>query len=194
MTPLLSLTATGFPARWLTWQEAIVDQRLGKFAYGFGDYEFTFRGGTNRYTGIQSRIELKSILVLKGRTPEACKHATVALTNEDYFDGIETCARTAGRLGLGASREITLSHCPEAGLDTWQNCCSCCTSCNAAKGSHTLGELGWELLYVPYAPSHQGTYSPEQADLGRSDGTAQGHVAKTLAFDIAIRWASRDKF
>lgn len=86
MTPLLlAIDSAGFPARWLTWQEAIVDDVLGKFAYGFGDFEFAFRGGTNRETGLQSRVELKSILVLKGRTPEACKQPTIALTNEALF-------------------------------------------------------------------------------------------------------------
>ena len=57
-----------------------------------------------------------------------------------------------GSKGLTRDHIIPLSR---GGLDTWQNCCACCASCNAAKGSRTLDDLGWELLYVPYAPSHQ---------------------------------------
>ncbi len=82
MTPLLlAIDSTGYPASWLTWQDAIVHDVLGKFAYGFGDFEFAFRGGTNRRTGLESRVALKSILVLKGRTPESCKQPTIALNN-----------------------------------------------------------------------------------------------------------------
>ena len=43
----------------------------------------------------------------------------------------------------------------KGGGDTWLNCCACCVSCNARKGSQTLEELGWQLLYVPYVPNHQ---------------------------------------
>lgn len=156
MTPLfLAIDSAGFPARWLTWQEAIVDDVLGKFAYGFGDFEFAFRGGTNRETGLQSRVELKSILVLKGRTPEACKQATLALTNEALFRRDRYMCAYCGKVG---HRGLTRDHIrplSKGGLDNWQNCCASCSSCNAAKGSHTLDKLRWELLYVPYAPSHQ---------------------------------------
>lgn len=156
MTPLLlAIDSAGFPARWLTWQEAVVDDVLGKFAYGFGDFEFAFRGGTNRETGLQSRIELKSILVLKGRTPEACKQPTIALTNEALFRRDRNMCAYCGKVGLKGLTRDHIKPLSKGGLDTWQNCCACCSSCNAAKGSHTLDELGWDLLYVPYAPSHQ---------------------------------------
>lgn len=57
MTPLLlAIDSAGFPARWLTWQEAIVDDVLGKFAYGFGDFEFAFRGGTKGPTQNSEKI------------------------------------------------------------------------------------------------------------------------------------------
>ena len=155
MPLLLAIDSAGFPARWLTWQEAVVDDVLGKFAYGFGDFEFAFKGGTNRLTGLQSRSALKSILVLKGRTPEACKQPTIALSNEALFRRDRNMCAYCGKLG---SKGLTRDHIQplsKGGLDTWQNCCACCSSCNAAKSSRTLDELGWELLYVPYAPSHQ---------------------------------------
>lgn len=156
MTPLLlAIDNSGFPARWLTWQEAIVADVLGKFAYSFGDFEFAFRGGTNRATGLQSQIALKSILVLKGRTPETCKQSTIALTNEALFRRDRNMCAYCGKVG---SKGLTRDHIQplsRGGLDIWRNCCSCCSTCNAVKSSHTLDELGWELLYVPYAPSHQ---------------------------------------
>ena len=156
MTPLLlTIDSTGYPAGWMTWQDAVVHDVLGKFAYGFGDFEFAFRGGKNRHTGQDSRIALKSILVLKGRTPDACKQQTIALTNEALFRRDRNICAYCGKVG---GRGLTRDHIQplsRGGGDFWQNCCACCPSCNAAKGSKTLSELGWELLYVPYAPSHQ---------------------------------------
>lgn len=156
MTPLLlAIDSAGFPARWLTWQDAIVDDVLGKFAYGFGDFEFAFRGGTNRVTGLESRIALKSILVMKGRTPEACKHPTIALTNEALFRRDRNMCAYCGKVGSKGLTRDHITPLSKGGQDTWQNCCSCCSACNAAKGSKSLDKLGWELLYVPYAPNHQ---------------------------------------
>lgn len=156
MKPLhLAIDSAGYPARWLTWQDAIVQDVRGKFAYGFGDFEFDFCGGINRKTGLPSRVALKSILVLKGRTPEACKQHTIALTNEALFRRDRNMCAYCGKVG---SRGLTRDHIiplSRGGLDIWQNCCACCSSCNATKGSYTLDELGWELMFVPHAPSHQ---------------------------------------
>lgn len=152
---LLAIDSAGFPARWLTWQDAIVHDVLGKFSYGFGDFEFSFRGGKNRKTGLDSRISLRSILVLKGRTPESCKHATIALSNESLFRRDRNMCAYCGKVGAKLLTRDHIKPLCRGGEDTWHNCCACCASCNAAKGSHTLDELGWELLYVPYAPSHQ---------------------------------------
>ncbi|MFM1989470.1 MAG: hypothetical protein RJA99_2427 [Pseudomonadota bacterium] len=154
-TLLLAVDSTGYPSRWLTWQDAIAQDVLGKVAYGFGDYEFTFRGGTNRITGRESSITLKSILVLKGRSPENNRRSTVGLTNVALFRRDQYMCAYCGKVsykGLTRDHIVPLSR---GGRDSWLNCCACCLGCNLRKGAHTLEELGWELLYVPYVPSHQ---------------------------------------
>lgn len=152
---LLAIDSTGYPARWLTWQDAIAQEVLGKVAYGFGDFEFTFHGGTNRATGRDSEITLKSILVLKGRSPECGKRTSVPLTNTSLFRRDQFMCAYCGKV---APKILTRDHIlplSRGGQDRWLNCCTCCASCNSAKGAKTLSELGWELLYLPYIPNHQ---------------------------------------
>lgn len=156
MEPLiLAVDSTGYPSRWLTWQDAVTHDVLGKVAYGFGDFEFTFHGGVNRITGQESEITLKSILVLRGRSRGAWQRTTIPLCNTALFRRDQYMCAYCGHVdhkGLTRDHIVPLSR---GGRDTWLNCCACCRHCNAIKGSRTLEELGWELLYVPYAPTHQ---------------------------------------
>lgn len=151
----LAVDSTGYPSRWLSWQDAIAQESLGKVAYGYGAFEFTFRGGRNRATGIDSEITLKSILVLKGRSPECHKRTSIPLTNAALFRRDQFMCAYCGKV---STRGLTRDHIQplsKGGTDKWLNCCACCATCNARKGSQTLDELGWELLYVPYVPNHQ---------------------------------------
>lgn len=152
---LLAVDRAGYPSRWLTWQDAVTQDVLGKVAYGFGDFEFTFKGGVNRITGLESEVTLKSILVLHGLSPELGRKSSFRLTNSALFRRDQYMCAYCGSSGVkGLTRDhiIPLSR---GGKDSWLNCCACCSSCNTFKGSKMLEELGWELLYVPYVPTHQ---------------------------------------
>lgn len=152
---ILAVDSYGRPSRWLTWQDAVTQEVLGKVAYGFGDFEFTFKGGTNRFTGIESQVTVNSIVVLQGHGPEFLQRASIPLSNNALFTRDQNicayCGKTSSK-GLTRDHIIPLS---KGGRDSWLNCCSCCVSCNGRKGAQTLDELGWELLYLPYAPTHQ---------------------------------------
>jgi len=156
MTPLLlAVDMTGHPSHWMTWQEAISLETLGKVSYAFGNHEFTFRGGTNRATGRVSRITLKSILVLRGRSPFEHRRRYMHLTNTALFRRDRYMCAYCGRV---TRTELTRDHIvpySRGGKDSWMNCCAACVSCNMHKGSRLLEELGWKLLYVPYTPNHQ---------------------------------------
>ncbi len=39
------------------------------------------------------------------------------------------------------------------GKDTWENLVACCLKCNNKKGDKTLGEIGWNLNFVPRMPA-----------------------------------------
>lgn len=150
---LLALDSTGHPSHWLTWQDAIAHDVLGKVSYAFGDYDFTFTGGINRSSGERSSVRLRSILVLHGKSPSAYRNRAIALTNWALFRRDRFVCAYCGSV----TRHLTRDHIvpvSRGGDDSWTNCCSACTSCNTRKGSHLLEELGWQLLYVPYVPNH----------------------------------------
>lgn len=152
---ILAVDGLGFPSRWLTWQDAVTHDVLGKVAYGFGDHEFRFHGGHNRLTGRNSQITLKSILVLHGRSPKSWGRHSIPLTNSALFRRDQYMCAYCGKV---TPRSLTRDHIiPQSrgGKDHWLNVCACCRICNLAKGSRTLEELGWELLYLPYEPNHQ---------------------------------------
>jgi hypothetical protein len=151
----LAIASTGYPSRWLSWQDAVTQEVLGKVSYGFGDFEFTFTGGKNRHTGLNSQVTLKSILVMHGRNKVAERFATIPLSNNALFRRDRFMCAYCGEVhsrGLTRDHIVPLSR---GGRDSWLNVCACCQKCNHMKGAKLLEELGWELLYLPYAPNHQ---------------------------------------
>lgn len=153
---ILALDSWGHPSHWMTWQEAVVQEVLGKVSYGFGDFEFTFHGGVNRVTGRESEINVKSILVLHGHRPNNVRtHNALPLTNSALFQRDRFTCAYCGKTGARGLTRDHITPLSRGGRDDWLNCCACCQSCNARKNDQTLEELGWELLYVPYKPTHQ---------------------------------------
>lgn len=65
-------------------------------------------------------------------------------------------ARDHQRCAYCHRRATTIDHVvPRArgGPDSWENLVAACESCNTAKGSRTLDELGWKLAFTPSAPT-----------------------------------------
>jgi 5-methylcytosine-specific restriction endonuclease McrA len=151
----LAIDSAGFPARWMDWQEAVTQEVLGKVAYGFGEHEFTFVGGKNRDSGLDSTVTLKSILVLHGVSKIAKRRTTIPLTNSSLFRRDRNMCAYCGSIqtrGLTRDHIVPLS---KGGGNHWLNVCACCSDCNVRKGAQSLEDLGWQLLYLPYAPNHQ---------------------------------------
>lgn len=122
----LSIDSTGYPSRWLSWQDAVTHEVLGKVSYGFGDYEFTFTGGKNRDTGLNSQVTLKSILVMHGRNRVAAHHVSIPLSNHALFRRDRFMCAYCGDVharGLTRDHIVPLSR---GGSDSWLNVCACC--------------------------------------------------------------------
>ncbi|MEO8751449.1 MAG: HNH endonuclease [Casimicrobiaceae bacterium] len=128
---------------------------LGKVSYGFGDHEFTFKGGVSRASGRTSRVTLKSILVLNGKSPFDKRRKYMPLTNPALFRRDCFMCAYCGRVTRTALTRDHIVPMSRGGRDCWVNCVASCVSCNTRKGSKLLEELCWGLLYVPYVPNHQ---------------------------------------
>lgn len=151
---VLQLDVSGRPQAWITPREAAVLYACDAVAWTLGDAFQVLRGGMQRSTGRQSRIELHPILAVRGSVPSRAWRQTPALTNPKLF------ARDRGvcaYCGHGFHFEdLTREHIvpvSRGGIDSWMNCITACRTCNGRKGSRLPEEARMTLLYLPYVPS-----------------------------------------
>jgi 5-methylcytosine-specific restriction endonuclease McrA len=112
------------------------------------------RGGTQRATGCQSRIEVHPIIAVRGAIPSRAWRQVPALSNPKLFHrDRHLCAYCGARLDF---EELTREHIvpvSRGGLDSWMNCITACKACNGHKGNRLPEEARMSLLYLPYVPS-----------------------------------------
>ena len=81
MQAILKLDVAGQPRGWLSLQETISAYARGDVIYGIGDPSPVF-GGTQRLTGLRSKLILQPIVALNGRVFD---HFTPPLCNRTLF-------------------------------------------------------------------------------------------------------------
>lgn len=86
MVQILGLDVAGNPAQWLTAEQAITAAATGGIAWQWGEEAVIFHGGWNR-DGDRSIIELRPIVALSGRRPDAWLREELPLTNTLLFPG-----------------------------------------------------------------------------------------------------------
>ncbi len=151
---VLQLDVSGRPQAWLSAKEAAVLYASDEVAWTIGDPCMVLRGGTQRLTGQQSRLELHPIIAVRGSIPSRAWRQEPALTNAKLFiRDRQVCAYCGHRFGLEDLTREHITPTSRGGHDTWMNCITACRSCNGRKGSWTLRELGWSMYYLPYVPS-----------------------------------------
>jgi len=153
-TRVLSLDSTGRILDWMSWQDAVCLYVRGAVAWTLGDPCLSIRGGTNRDSGPQSRIELHPIVASTGHARPTAVDPAPALTNAALFARDRMlCLYCGGHFTRG---ELTRDHVvpiSRGGRDTWVNVVSACWHCNVRKGNRTPQKAGMPLLAVPYRPS-----------------------------------------
>jgi len=151
---VLQLDVSGRPQAWMTVKEAAVLYASDAVAWTLGDACHVMRGGIQRTTGLQSRIEVHPIIAVRGSIPSRAWRQTPALTNPKLFvRDRHVCAYCGGRF---VSDDLTREHIipvSRRGLDTWMNCITACRSCNGRKGNRLPEEANMTLMYLPYVPS-----------------------------------------
>ena len=151
---VLQLDLSGRPQAWITPKEAAVLYAVDAVAWTIGDAVYLLRGGTQRRTGLQSRIEVHPIIAVRGSVPSRAWRDTPALTNPKLFARDRcVCAYCGGRFGLD---DLTREHViptSRGGNDSWMNCITACRPCNGRKGNRLPEEARMPLLYLPYVPT-----------------------------------------
>lgn len=151
---VLQLDVSGRPQAWISTREAAVLYACDSVAWTLGDAFRVMRGGLQRSTGVQSRIELHPIIAVRGAVPSRAWRQMPALSNPKLFvRDRNVCAYCGGRF---AFEDLTREHIvpvSRGGQDTWMNCITACKACNGRKGSRLPEEVHMSLLYLPYVPS-----------------------------------------
>ncbi len=151
---VLQLDISGRPQAWISAKEAAVIYASDGVSWTLGDAFFVLRGGMQRRTGLQSRIEVHPIIAVKGSVPSRAWRQTPALSNPKLFArdrGI--CAYCGHRFHF---EDLTREHIvptSRGGVDTWMNCITACRPCNGHKGNRLPEELSMSLMYLPYVPN-----------------------------------------
>ena len=151
---VLQLDVSGRPQAWITSREAAVLYASDAVAWTLGDAFQVMRGGLQRSTGLQSRIELHPIVAVRGAIPSRAWRQTPTLSNHKLFARDRGCCAYCG--GRFHFDELTREHIvpvSRGGTDSWMNCITACRACNGRKGNRLPEEARMALLYLPYVPS-----------------------------------------
>ena len=151
---VLQLDISGRPQAWITPRDAAVLYASDAVAWTLGDTFHVLRGGVQRATGKQSRIDVHPIVAVRGAVPSRAWRLVPALTNQKLFvRDRQFCAYCGGCFQVD---ELTREHIvpvSRGGQDTWMNCITACRGCNGHKGNRLPEEAHMSLLYLPYVPS-----------------------------------------
>jgi 5-methylcytosine-specific restriction endonuclease McrA len=151
---ILQLDVSGRPQAWISPKEAAILYATDGIAWTLGNPFITFRGGIQRASGRQSRIELHPIVAVRGAIPSRAWRQVPALTNLKLFARDRyLCAYCGQQFHV---EDLTREHIvptSRGGEDTWMNCITACRSCNGRKGNRLPEEAHMTLLYLPYVPS-----------------------------------------
>ena len=151
---VLQLDVSGRPQAWLSTRVAALLYATDQIAWTVGDPFMVLRGGTQRLTGLPSRLDLHPIIAVRGAMPSRAWRQQPSLSNPKLFARDRQVCAYCGQ--VTPWDDLTREHIhpkSRGGQDTWMNCITACRSCNGRKGSRTLQELGWSMHYLPYVPS-----------------------------------------
>ena len=151
---VLQLDMSGRPQAWISAREAAVIYASEGIAWTLGETFYVLRGGMQRRTGLQSRIELHPIIAVKGSMPTRAWRQTPALSNPKLFARDRCiCAYCGRHFPFDALTREHIKPTSRGGHDTWMNCITACRPCNGHKGNCLPEEVNMALLYLPYVPN-----------------------------------------
>lgn len=151
---VLQLDVSGRPQAWITAREAAVLYASDGVAWTLGGPAQVLRGGIQRTTGLQSRIEVHPIIAVRGSIPSRAWRQAPAMTNPKLFvRDRHVCAYCGGCYGFDHLTREHIVPTSRGGHDAWMNCITACRACNGRKGNRMPEEANMSLLYLPYVPN-----------------------------------------
>lgn len=150
MNLILKLDAAGRPRRWIDFERAAYYFSRNKVLWYMGE-NIVLRGGHN-HAGVQSILELPSIIAVKGKV--IADETRIPFTNKALFRRDRNlCAYCGERF---TDSQLTIEHVvpwSRGGPTTFANTVSACSPCNSRKDCRTPEEAKMPLLYLPYEPN-----------------------------------------
>ena len=151
---VLQLDVSGRPQAWITTREAAAIYANDGIAWTLGEPCQVLRGGLQRRTGLQSRIEVHPIIAVRGAVPSRAWRHEPALSNPKLFArDRHLCAYCGRAFHLDDLTREHIVPSSRGGRDSWMNCITACRSCNGRKADRLPEEARMSLLYLPYVPS-----------------------------------------
>ncbi len=152
---VLQLDVSGRPQAWITPREAAVLYASDGVAWTLGDTFHVLRGGIQRTTGLQSRIDVHPIIAVSGAVPDprlahgaGADQPQAVQPRPPRVRLLRRAASTFDDADARARRPVS-----RGGRDTWMNCITACRGCNGRKGNRLPEEARMSLLYLPYVPN-----------------------------------------
>jgi len=155
MSLVLGLDEAGTPHRWIDIEQAAMYYAKEHVAWEAGSSFVTLRGGTNAKTHARSKLDINSIIAIKGDDYFSKNYdSTISISRRMLFKrDRHMCAYCGSVLH---DKSLELEHViprSKGGATSWTNIVSACRTCNAKKDDRTPEQAGMELLYVPYIPN-----------------------------------------
>ena len=153
----LALDIAGNPSDWINAESAIHMITTDRVLAPLGEHTRVFHGGINAASGVQSTVEVSSILLTNARVNERRWHKNYQppLTNAALFARDGNLCLYCGE--AFESHQLTRDHIipvSRGGHHNWENSATACRSCNHRKGARTPDEWGTTLIAIPYAPCY----------------------------------------
>ena len=119
---VLQLDVSGRPQAWITPREAAVIYASDGVAWTLGDACHVLRGGIQRATGKQSRIEVHAIIAVRGSVPSRAWRVTPTITNSKLFvRDRNVCAYCGGHFVFEDPTREHIVPVSRGGGDAWMN-------------------------------------------------------------------------
>ncbi|GHA02045.1 hypothetical protein GCM10008090_09110 [Arenicella chitinivorans] len=155
---VLRTDAAGMPIDWISYKDAARCYHAGLVLYSCGNLIYRVRGGVSGLTGLQSVIEVSSIIATPSETQSRFHHLpsyTPPLTNKTLFSRDDYVCMYCGNAFVRG--ELSRDHVrpvSQQGEDIWSNVVTACKRCNNYKAGRTPEQAGMQLIAVPFVPTH----------------------------------------